>query len=154
MMDLVLWASTKADLVAFAKAQGIFDDDGNVKAHRFDYTWWAGSGKFMTAPPVLDGNGDVTTPATFLAGWVVTLRIYTTDDAVPVEDLDEGEDTTTQWVRSQVARHIKTNGTPGTTGGIPHYELDNVKLFRFQDVFDWCASHNVPPHEWVGGNQG
>lgn len=159
MIDLILWANNRATLAQFAVANNLFvimaDEQGNeirVPRRGIRYFWWNGSGDFMTARPEFDENGDIATPATFLPGIVAVLRIFTADDAVDTADLDPGEDETTQWARSKVARYIKTNGEAGTIGGISYYEIDGVRIFRPAEVTAWLSARNLPGHEWVGGN--
>lgn len=101
----------------------------------------------MTAKPVYDAQGNVTTPATYLTGFVVLCRLHST--VAENDTISEGSE---QWQRSRVAKWIKTNGTLGTFGGIPCYTVNSVRLFRAVDVFAWCASNGMPGHEWLGGN--
>jgi len=143
MIDLVLRATTKAAILSLLAARGLIDAEGNPR-EGVQFCWWAGSGKLMTAKPVIGPDMTVTTPATYLAGFVMILRIATADDQI-----SEG---TEQWERSRIAKWIKTNGVLGTTSGIPHYEVSGVRLFRFADVQAKLQTLGVPGHEWMGGN--
>jgi hypothetical protein len=144
MIDLVLYG-TKANLRAFAMGRGLLDSDGNTHPG-VDYFWWNGDGRFMTVKPVMSADGEtITTPATYLPGFVMLLRISEDGDTIKG---GSGE----QWSRSKVAQYIKDNGTPGTMGAIPYYEISNVRLFRAADVFSWLASQGIPSNEWFGGN--
>lgn len=144
MIDLALQAATQAALITRLAALNLTDASGNALPG-FDYCWWAGSGKLMTAKPVFDKDGNVTTPATFLAGFVMLARI--TD---PADKLTNGNGE--QWSRSKAAKAIKDNGTLGTIGGLPCYTLSGVRMVRPVDLFAWLATNNLPGHEWAGGN--
>lgn len=51
-IDLILWAQNKANLATFARNRGlqVQDSEGNWQdAPGFTYTFWAGSGQFLTA---------------------------------------------------------------------------------------------------------
>lgn len=146
MIDLVLYAPDKPTFATFAEANNLFDADGNPKPG-LDYCWWAGSGKLMTSAPVIDANGDETTPPQFLPGVALLLRITLASDVIATG--------TEQWQRSKIARYIETNGTYSATflgQPIQNYTLSGVSLFRAVDVFDWLAAHSLPGHEWLGGN--
>lgn len=147
MIDLVLHALTKADLRNWAAARNLFRDDGEggkVPIDGLSWCWWAESGKLMTAKGTYDAEGNEITPPTFLAGVVGLLRI-----ADQTDEISEGSE---QWERSQIAKAIKTNGTPGTQAGLPYYEWDGVRLFRYSDVFQWLAANDLPGHIYLGGN--
>jgi hypothetical protein len=137
MIDLILYGTTRATILDFAVARGLASTDGqgsyNVRTG-IDYFWWAGDGKFRTGP------------SSYLAGFAMLIRINDPSDTIsnPVD----GE----QWSRSKIAQYIKNNGTPGTMGSIPYYEVSNVRLFRASDVFSWLASQGIPANEWFGGN--
>jgi hypothetical protein len=151
-LDLILWGNTKAAISTFARANPpanpLVSADGTVRPG-VDYCWWAGEGKLMTAKPVYSG-GTLVTPPTFLAGFVMILRLHTV-----MYDSDRLADTGEQWVKSRVAKYIKDNGVLGSVAGgaIPYYELSGVRIFRPADVTAWLAANNLPGHEWVGGNQ-
>lgn len=155
-IDLVLWAANFATLVAFARAHPSGAPlliNGHSRSH-WDYCPWAGTGKFMTAKGTYDGNGDEVTPPTFLSGEVHILRIYSqffANDTVSPQDPDYDADT--QDGRSKIAKYIKDNGTSGTLGSWPYYELDGVRIFRPSDVDSFLALNDLPGHEWVGGNE-
>lgn len=160
MIDLILWANTKAKFANFARTNPPAnplqqqDDEGNwVDRRGFTWVWWAESGKLMTARGTYDQDGNEVTPPTYLPGFVALVRIHgdffnqnilTPDEADPEKD--------EQWARNKVAQYIKNNGTPGTMGGIPYYEVDGVRMFRPQDVTAYLSANNLPGHEWLGGN--
>jgi hypothetical protein len=169
MIDLIL-QGTKANIAALLKARGLLDFDADknpVPVPGCELAWWGGDGKFMTAAPVLDKDGNVTTPATFLAGYVVNCRIHSNkyaDDMIgeakaaplggePAVVKDATVVKGEQWARSRVAKWVKDNGTLGSIGGIPCYTVNNVKLFRAADVQGWLDSKGLPGSEWFGGNQ-
>lgn len=156
MIDLILQAATQQTLYAVLASRGLVaqqtDQAGQpiVGAYSpvpgFDFCWWAGSGKLMTKLPVLDAQGAVITPATFLAGFVMIARLTNGGDAIanPVD--------TEQWSRSKLAKFIKDNGVLGNIGGIPCYTVSNIRLARATDVLAFLAANNLPGHEWAGGN--
>ena len=156
MIDLVIYAPTKGDLRTFAVARGLLETvvedevTSYVKAKDFDYCWWAGSGQFMTAKGTYDPEGVELTPPTFAPGVVALLRIYTTGDSIDPGATENPE----QWHRSQVAKWVKDNGTPGSFfgGAVPYYNVAGVRLMRPSDVNSWLASEGLPGHEWAGGN--
>lgn len=161
MIDLVIYAPNKGALRTFAVARGLLSPvditDGEgvttttyVKAKDFDYCWWAGSGQFMTAKGTYDPEGVELTPPTFAPGVVALLHIGITGDAIDPGATENPE----QWHRSQVAKHIRDNGIPGSFfgGAVPYYEMDSVRLMRPSDVQAWLASQGLPGHEWAGGN--
>lgn len=143
VIDLILWANTKAELVAWAKANppsAPLLDANNKPVKGVRYCWWAGDGKLMTS---------LGPPATYLNGFIGLLRLHTT-----YFDADKIDAQGEQWARSNVVKHIKDNGTPGTVAGgaISYYELGGVRIFRPADVQAWLTANNLPGHEWVGGN--
>ncbi len=156
MIDLVIYAPTKAALRTFAVARGLLETvveeevTSYVKAKDFDYCWWAGSGQFMTAKGTYDTEGVELTPPTFAAGVVALLHIGATGDAIDPGATENPE----QWHRSQVAKYIRDNGIPGSFfgGAVPYYEMDSVRLMRPSDVQAWLTSEGLPGHEWAGGN--
>lgn len=163
MIDFILWASTKAAFANFARTNPPAnplqqqDADGNWFDRRgFTWVWWAESGKMMTAKGTYDQDGNEITPPSFLPGFVALCRIHGDffhQNRIEVGDPDYDEnDVQEQWGRNRVARYIKTNGTPGTMGGIPYYEVDGVRMFRPADVTAFLAANNLPGHEWLGGN--
>jgi hypothetical protein len=54
-----------------------------------------------------------------------------------------------EWERSRIAQYVRNNGTPGTMGGIPYYEVDGVRLFRRKDVDTFTSSNNLPGHVFL-----
>lgn len=157
MIDLILWANTRATLRTFAQNNNLLvqseDSEGNitwVPRDGLEWDWWGGTGKLMRTPAVVDQDGNVTTPATYIPGEVLLMRIhgdFFNSDRIP--DAADQE----QWSRSKVARFIRNNGTPGTVQGVNYYELDGVRIFRAADVQAKLAEWGVPGHEWLGGNQ-
>lgn len=165
MIDLILWASTKAAFATFARnnppanplqQQDGTDEQGNpiwVNRPGFQYVWWAGSGKLMTQAGTYDADRNELTPPTYLNGFVALVRIsgqFFDDNRLVPDGADP--DKLEQWARSKIAKWVKDNGTPGTMGGIPYYEVSGVRMFRPNDVTAFLASRNLPGHEWLGGN--
>lgn len=161
-LDIILWAPSKAALAAWAASNPPANplwQDGEAR-EGVGYTWWAGSGQFMTAPGVYDGDGIEITPPTFAPGVVALLRLHSSffsgdvegdgsrwdysDPANPVAK-DQSE-------YSKAAKWIKNNGTPGTMAGINYWEVGGVRLLKPADVEAFCEANNVPGHIWVGGN--
>ncbi len=163
-LDIILYAPNKPALAVFGKAHPpanpLLQNDGNTR-DGVSYCWWSGSGKFMTAPGVPSGNDNDpwTTPPTFLPGVVMLLRLHSAffdDNEIKEGDPDYVEpadpDNIEQHERCRVVRYVKENGVLGTMGGIPYYEIDNVRLFRPSDVETFLTAKGVPAHIWVGGN--
>lgn len=162
MIDIILYAPTgKSTIAAFAKAHPPAnpmlqeDADGNdIIRPGISWCWWGGTGNFMTAPAVVDENGDVTTPATYAPGAVAMLRVSADFFGDRLEPAEGDPDAAEQWARSKVAQYIKNNGTFGSMvgGTIPYYELDGVRLLRPSDVEAFMSANNCTRHEWLGGN--
>lgn len=144
MIDLIL-QGTKANITSLLKARGLLDASNNP-VPGCEMTWWAGDGKFMKSAPVVDGF-TVTTPATFLTGFVLMVRIHG-----PLREADMLAAKGEEWGQSRVAQWIKNNGTLGSFGGMPCYTVNSVRLMRAADVFAWCDANGMPRHEWLGGN--
>jgi hypothetical protein len=158
MIDLVLWANDKATFHTFAITNNMMvsgGDGGYTTREGFEYSWWAGSGKLMTAKGTYDGEGAEITPPTFLPGFVALCRIHSSffGDDVLVPD-EANPDAAEQWAHSKFSRYVKNNGAPGTDSGVSYYELDGVRLFRYADLQAKIAEWDVPGHEWLGGNVG
>ena len=162
-IDLVMWANTKADFAQFARTNPPAnplqqqDAEGNwVNRPGLTFCWWAESGKLMTAAGTYDQDGNELTPPTFLPGFVALVRVYGEffeQQAIKEGDQDYDEaEASEQWGRNRIAKYVKENGTPGTMGTLPYYEIDSVRLFRAADVFEWLRNNNLPHHEWLGGN--
>lgn len=118
-----------------------------------DYVPWQGSGKFMTAAAVLDAQGNVTTPATYLPGCVMLVRLsgaLAASDAIVPDPADPNK--AEQYARSKFAQKLKTNGTAGSVGGIHYWKIGQFFLTRFQDLTDYAAAHGLSGSEWAGGN--
>jgi len=152
MIDLALQSASQATIYSLLAARNlavqVTDEQGMTfyaPTSGIDWCWWADSGKLMTASPVLDKDGNVTTPPTFLSGFVMLLRITDIRDKLTNGN---GE----QWSRSKVAKYIKDNGVLGTIGGISCYTISNVRMVKASDLFQWLANNNLPGHEWAGGN--
>tara|TARA_R110000823_G_scaffold123406_1_gene249418 strand:- start:27 stop:503 length:477 start_codon:yes stop_codon:yes gene_type:complete len=156
MIDLVIYAPTKDDLRSFAVARGLLETvveeevTSYVKAKDFDYCWWAGSGQFIVSKGTYDTEGAEVTPPTFAPGVVALLRVGATGDEIDPGATENPE----QWHRSQVAKWVKDNGTPGSFfgGAIPYYDVAGVRLMRPSDVKAWLSSEGLPGHEWAGGS--
>lgn len=144
MIDLILWAATKADLLNWGKtnpptAPLLKDvvDDGETRTLPVEgvrFVWWREDGKFLT-------------PGGTLNGFVLLLRLHT-----GYFDADKLADNGEQWAKSRVAKHIKDNGVQGSIGGIGYSELNGVRIFRPADVEAYCVTNGLPNHTWVGGN--
>ena len=148
-IDLFLRSpTTKTAITTLLTARGLLDATGNPVAG-FAYVWWQESGKFMLTKPVVNpATLAVTTPATFLAGFVMMVRLY---DSLFASDQIAGG-TGEQWARSKIAQYLKNNGTPSVIGGINFYAFGGVQIFRAADVVTWLGANNMPGHEWAGGN--
>lgn len=152
MIDLILWAQTKADLATWGKTYPTNSPllTANGPREGVSYIWWMDSGKFMLTAPVFDAEGTELVPATFAPGFVLLLRLHSTFfDNDKLSDDREGKQ---QWEYSKVAKWIKDNGTPGVMGRINYYAVGNVRIFRPADVEQYLVDHNLPGHTWVDGN--
>ena len=146
-IDLFLRSpTTKTAITTLLTARGLLDAGGNPVAG-FAYVWWQESGQFMLTKPVYTGQV-LTTPATYLPGFVMLARIHST-----LFDSDQiAGGTGEQWARSKIAQYIQTQGTPGAIGGIYFYAFGGVQIFRAADVQAWLTTNAMPGHEWAGGN--
>lgn len=118
-----------------------------------DYVPWQGTGKFMTAAAVLDVDGNVTTPATYLPGCLELVRLSgdtAASDAITPDPADPNK--AEQFSRSKFALKLKANGTPGVVAGIHYWKIGAFFLTRFQDLQDFVTAHGFSGHEWAGGN--
>lgn len=162
MIDLVLWAASKADMLTWGKtnppANPLVEeqDDGeggtiNVARPGLEFGWWAGSGDFMTAAGTYDGEGIELTPPTFASGVVALLRVHSDfweNDRLEVVPADPED--VKEWERSKIAQHLRDNGTPGTmAGSIPYYELNGVRIIRRTDVNTFLAANTLPGHTFL-----
>ena len=145
MIDLIL-QGTQANFIALLKGRGLVDALGNP-VRGFDYCLWAGNGKFMTAAPTYDAQGNQLSAPSYLSGLVIIARIYGA-----LFESDKVDGVGDQWLRSKIAKWIKDNGVSSTFGGIPCYTANSVRMMRATDVFAWCAANALPAHEWAGGN--
>lgn len=147
-IDLLVQATTQAQILAALKARGLAQDVTDAQLGTAtvpvpgvaDFVWWQGTGKFLTDAP-----------ATYLPGFVMLVRIY--DPADAIANPADGE----QWSRSRVVQYVKNNGTPGTlsiSGCAPinYYAIGQFKVTRFADVSACLAAKGLPGHEWAGGN--
>jgi hypothetical protein len=104
-----------------------------------------------------NADGTVATEPTYFPGVVLLLRVHPelfyTEDQIDqqAEPPNPGEETES-WSKSKFARYIKNNGTAGTAQGIDYYELDGVRLFKYQALLDKVEEWGVPSHQWAGGN--
>lgn len=162
MIDLVLYAPDKASLLTWAKTnppanplvEEVDDGEGGTRNQvrpGLEWSWWAGSGQFMTDP---GSGGDPEAPGyvapSYAPGVVLLMRIHGEFFANDVlnETPADPEDVK-EWERSKVAKYIKDNGTPGTMGGIPYFEVGGVRIFRRKDVDEFAAANNIPGHVFL-----
>ena len=156
MIDLILRASTKADMIRWAKARGLLVPDGEggfTRRTGLEWSWWGGDGRFMTKPGTYAADGSVLTAPAYAPGVVLLLRIhhefFDSDKLRPAAN-DPNKDE--QWARSKVIRAIKQNGTKGKTGTVNHYEWDGIRIYRPQDVAAFIKAKGVPGHGFSGGS--
>lgn len=156
MLDLVLWALTKADMRAFAVKRGLFVSDGqggHVARDGFEWSWWAGSGKMLQAHPEYDEEGNLLKGPVHMPGVVALARIHASFfDGDKIEPASDDPEKGEQWARSKLVRFIRENGRIGQAGGIPYAEIDGVRVLRPADVQAKLAEWGAPGHEWLGGN--
>lgn len=163
-IDLLLHANTRAQIITGLNTLGLVTTStdpitGQVidaPASGVDFTPWAGSGKLMTAKAVPDPQnplGPPLTPASFLAGYVMEVRI---SGALAISDTIANPVDGEQTSRSKIVKAFKTNGTPGTFSlagcTVNFYKVGNVEAARFGDVTACLTAAGLPGHEWAGGN--
>ena len=161
MIDLVLFAASRAALVTWGEThppgrpiiESVDDGEGGtIKRAVTGIEWspWAGNGNFMTVKGTYDQDGTEITPPTFASGYVAKLRIHGEYfdwdklDTVPADSDDVKE-----WERSKIADYIQANGTPGTMGTIPYYEVDGIRIFREKDVQEFLSTNSIPGHGFL-----
>ena len=173
MIDLVLHAPDLETLAAFARNRGlqvlkgrIVDEDPDsptfgdaleagewVNRRGFEYTPWAGSGKFMRTKGTYDNEGVELTPPQYVEGLVYHIRLH---GAVADEDVADEDETETdpQAKKSKIVRWARRNGTLGSIGGgaLNYAEVDGVKILLPAEVNAWIDSRGLAGHEWLGGN--
>lgn len=157
MIDLILYAPTKQDMLTWAET----NPPNNPMRYRdvesawqirpgLEWSWWGGDGKFKTSAGSSDPSSVYVEP-TYASGVVMRLRIHGEFfdwgrlDVSSAEDPDDIK----EWERSRTAQYIKDNGTPGTMGGIPYYEVDGVRIFRERDVQTFISSRGLPGHVFL-----
>lgn len=161
MIDLVLYATDRQALVTWGESnppgrpliETVDDGEGGTvkRAVRgLEWSPWAGSGQFLTAAGTYDQEGNEITPPTYAPGYVIKMRIHSEyfdwdrEDTVPADPEDVKE-----WERSKVANYIRQNGTPGTMGTIPYYEVGGVRIFREKDVQEFLSANSLPGHRFL-----
>ena len=163
MIDLVLYAADKATLRTWGETnpagrpliESIDDGEGGtIKQARpgLEWSWWAGSGQFMTdAGSQTDPETDPGYVApTYAPGVVLLMRVHGEFfDWDRLEETPADPDDVKEWERSKIAQYVRNNGTPGTMGGIPYYEVDGVRLFRRKDVDTFTSANNLPGHVFL-----
>jgi len=176
MIDLILHAADGQTLVQFARTYGLFRknpdtivydtdpdsptfgdvletiDNGWRQRRGFEYSPWAGSGKFMTTKGTYDAEGAELTAPQYVAGLVYLVRL--SFDVADEDQADEDETETGQAAKSKIVRWAKRNGTIGSMAGgaLDYAEVDGVKVFQPDQINAWLSTRNLPGHEWLGGN--
>lgn len=126
------------------------DADGNIVGTYDGQV--AGYAAFVPtgALPAVGDDLDIWSGRQTIAGVVAILRF--SGEFFNEDKLDAAEDEE-QWMRSRIAGYIKNNGAAIKVLGINGYEMDNVKLFRPQDVMAKVSEWDVYPHQYQGGNR-
>ena len=159
MIDLILYAPSKAALTTWAETNPpnnpmrYLDADSAWQIRPgLEWSWWGGDGNFKTSAGSFNVNSDAwAVEPTYAPGVVMRLRIHGEFfdwgrlDVSSVEDPDDIK----EWELSRTAKYIKDNGTPGTMGGIPYYEVDGVRIFREKDVQTFISSRGLPGHVFL-----
>jgi len=149
MLDLFIHAGTKFALEQWLDARGL---GGNVQDtdatsptfgdYFYTHTdrnstfiyWRHPSGKLEATAPVIDGNGDVTTPATFFNGFYGILRF---------KDFDAMNDQIGAWVRNNTAVSVLE--------GFAGYGGEGITIIAPEDVQAHLDAEGIPGHEFLGG---
>ena len=152
-IDLILHAPDLQTLATFARNRGLqVQREGEwVNRRGFEYTPWAGSGKFMTTKGTYDDEGVELTPPQYVAGLVYLIRLHS-EVADEDEEIDETEEG--QAAKSRLVRWARRNGTLGSIGGgaLQYAEVDGVRILLPEQVNAWLDSRGLAGHEWLGGN--
>jgi len=173
MIDLILYAPTKELLIDFLREKGlqtrsetpvldpetgeeIGTDYGDWKdAPGVSRCWWAGSGKLMIAQAEVDAEGNITTPAEYLPGFAMILRLRGEAYAADRNDVTPGEAPLKQWERSTLAGSMRAQGTQGifqNMNNLKYFEVNQVRYFDPDEVEQFLADNGLSGHQWLGGN--
>ena len=138
MFDIVLRASNRADMRAFAIANGlgIMSDGEFISTPGVEWSWWSGSGKLQMRAAQFDADGVEKVSAQVAPGVIALVRI---EDKIALRG-------------AGLAARYKADGATGDDAGIRYRELDGVRQYLLSDVNDFLASRGLPGHEFAGGN--
>ena len=142
MIDLILHASTRAEMRTFAINNNLLLELTDKETGKTSFAprpnsswlWWYGNGKMVKAAAVLDTDGKITAPAKHFAGVFVIARISGAK------------------LKRDTLRKRFSSATNGTRFGIPYREIDGVRLFNAAKLTEQLRSKGLPVHQWQGGN--
>ena len=154
MIDLFFRAFSRARWITVATNRGIYTGALDEAGREIVAPGFAVDeiGNVMVTPPVLDAEGNVTTPAVMDTWWCVNLRMYgdaeVRDDDAPFPG--EAETDTQQWrfLRSKFARFVRENSTTVMVQGKRAYQFgastNRIQLLDPRDIA-------TPVRVWAGG---
>ncbi len=166
MLDLFFRAETRATLrsvIRSAPFRNVIgdlrarDDEGKVTTGivmlpgSVDWVYFPPN-RVVITPAVLDGNGDIITPAVTDAWCWLQLRLYGDAETADFED-DPADQEPDRWNKSRIRKWMQNNGTFRTIRGVRVYQhtLGNGKRIQV-----WRGSQmealGVKFHEYCGGN--
>jgi len=175
MIDLFIHCGTKFALHQWLAVRGLGENvqDTDATSPTFGdyfYThtakdstflyWRHPSGKLEATAPVIDGNGDVTTPATFYNGFYGILRfedfegLNDTVRTIKVEDTDEQSPTFGQMIDQEVgtlASWIRDSTATSILEGFAGYGGEGITIIAPEDVDAHLEAEGIPGHEILGG---
>jgi hypothetical protein len=152
MFDVVLRCFSRARWITVAKNRGILDADRNPNpGYAVDEI-----GTVELTPAVLDGNGNISTPAVLDTWYWINLRLY---GAVADMDADtafsgeEGDSSGFRFTKSKFVRWVREQSTPLTLT----YRNRSVRVYQFGSaanriqIIDPRDYHDIHVREWLGG---
>jgi hypothetical protein len=175
MIDLFLHAGTKFALEQWLDARGLGDSFQDTDAtsptfgdwfyrHTDDsstFIWWRHpSGKLEVTAPVIDGEGNVTTPGTTFTGFYGILRFQTFEDMDSrerfemVEDTDEDSPTFGEMVpvsKGTVGDWVRNNTAVSVLESFAGYGGEGITIIAPEDVQAYLEAQGLPGHEFLGG---
>ncbi len=168
MLDLFFRAETPATLRTVVRSAPFRSVIGDLRARdaegkvttgivmlpgAVDWVYFAPN-RVVITPAVLDGDGNVITPAVTDDWCWLQLRLYGDAETADFED-DPADVEPDRWNKSRIRKWMQDNGTIRTIRGVRVYEhtLGNGKRAQIWHGRD--MAENAPPsmfHEYLGGN--
>lgn len=145
MIDLMIRAKTRANFIAFLKAQALLWDDESPR----DGVAIDEVGNIEVTPAVLDGDGNVLTPAVLDPWLSFNVRIFG-DRAAADEDVadakeSDGGKADLKFTRSKIAASLRSKATVKEVNGVQAYQVNaNIQIIDPRSVA-------TPKRVWMGG---